>query len=78
MTTNLLILFHFIVDGAVAGKGLATFFVSAQCTDQIGILDFPVEIADKGPPRQVRRGNLIQYPLLLLAGRRVDDRNQSL
>lgn len=53
MTTNLLILFHFIVDGAVAGKGLAALLVPAQSTDQIGILDLPVEIADKGPTRQV-------------------------
>lgn len=59
-------------------KGLAALLVSAQGADQIGILDLPIEIADKGPTRQMRRGDLVQHPLLLLAGRRVDDRNQPL
>lgn len=39
--------FYVNVYGSVSGKGSASFFVSAEATDKIRILDFVVKVPDK-------------------------------
>ena len=59
---------HVLVDVAVAGEGFAAFFVAAQGADEIGVLDFLVEVADEGAPGEMAAGDFIERSLLLFAG----------
>ena len=44
---------HIFVDVAVPGECSATFGVTAERTDKVGVFDFLVEVTDKGTSCQV-------------------------
>ena len=59
---------HIFVDFAVAGKGAAAFFVAAEGSDQVRVLDLFVEVADKTAAGQMGRCNFVERADFLLAG----------
>ncbi len=59
---------HILVYFAVAGKGAATFFVAAECADQVRVLDLFVEVADKAAAGQMGRCNFVERTDFLFAG----------
>jgi hypothetical protein len=50
--------FHLFIDLAVTGECFRIFFVARERTDEVGVFDLLVEVADKRAPREVRRGYL--------------------
>ena len=60
--------FHIFVDFAVAGEGAATFFVAAEGSDQVRILDLFVEVADEAAAGQMGRCNFVERADFLFAG----------
>ena len=59
---------HILVDFAVAGEGAATFFVAAEGSDQVRILDLFVEVADEATAGQMGRCNFVERADFLFAG----------
>ena len=51
---------HILVDFAITSKGAAAFFVAAEGTDEIRILDLFVEISHKATACKVRGSDLIE------------------
>lgn len=68
---------HVFVDVAVTGEGFATFFVNAEGADEIGVLDFLVEIADEGASGEVAAGDFIQWVFLFSTCRRIENSDHS-
>ena len=50
---------HILVDFAVAGEGTAAFFVAAEGSDQVRVLDLFVEISHKATACKMRGSDLI-------------------
>ena len=59
---------HFLVDVAVAAEGTGVLDVAGDLGDEVGILDFFVEIADQDATGHVGRGDFPDGVLLFLAG----------
>ena len=67
--------FHILVNIPIAGKRLATLFMTAQCSYQIRILNIFIDITDKCPTSHVRRCNFINRSLFLLTGLLINHSN---
>ena len=59
---------HILIDFAVAGEGAAAFFVAAEGSDQVRVLDLFVEVADKTAAGQVGGSHFVERADFLLAG----------
>ena len=59
---------HILVDFAVAGEGAAAFFVAAEGSDQVRVLNLFVEVADKAAAGQMGRCNFVERTDFLFAG----------
>lgn len=68
---------HILIDFAVAGEGAAAFFVAAEGSDQVRVLDLFVEVADKTAAGQVGRCNLVERTDFLFAGGWIIDYNRT-
>ena len=64
---------HVLVDVAVAGEGFASFFVTAEWADKIGVFDFLVEIADECAPGEVAADDFVDGAFLFCPGRGIED-----
>ena len=59
---------HILIDFAVAGEGATAFFVAAEGSDQVRVLDLFVEVADKTAAGQVGGSHFVERADFLLAG----------